>query len=182
MRQNYKIEKLEIDGLDPRTGCWSAYGGPAVKGIQYLYEVKDGNYRSLNRWTIAVRVPNAKNKNIFVQPILTPGKKIWAGLDFKPIQFVRAKKHPYRGQVYCKLNLAFGSTKKGVNRGERGELPKWFEFLKRTMRLKDTVNTTRAHDQKVQVAMVHPGDHDKMIAIYFALKVWVMAEGFTLAD
>jgi len=182
MRQNYKIEKLEIKSLEPRTGSWSAFGGAATKGTEHLYEVKDANYRIMNKWTIAVRVPNAKHHNIIVQPILTPGKKVWAGIDRKPIVLVYATKHPYRGQVYCKLNLASGKTKKATNRGERDDLPKWFDFLKSKMRLKPNVKPTRGTDFNAQVAVIKPDDHQTMIALYFALKVWVMAEGFSLDD
>jgi hypothetical protein len=182
MSENYKIEKLDIKSLERRTGAWSAYGGPAITGTEHIYEVKDANYRTMNKWTIAVRVPNAKHGEIIVQPILTPGKKVWAGIDRKPIVLVYATKHPNRGLVYCKLNLASGKTKKAARRGERDALPKWFDFLKSKMRLKNNVKTTYGNDFNVQVAVIKPDDHETMIALYFALKVWVMAEGFSLDD
>lgn len=183
MTKSYKPEKLDIQPLEHHTGSWSAFGGPAVKGIEHLYTVKDSNFRSLNQWTIAIRVPNTTRGDIIVQPILTPGKKVWADIERKAIVLVRATKHPYRTKVYCKLNLADPTglhTKKGTRRGDRSALPKWFGSFGNRMRLKQTVATTRGTDANAQVIMLGHDDHEAMIALYFALKVWVMAEGFIL--
>lgn len=183
MHQSYKPEKLDIQPPENHTGSWSAFGRSAVKGIEYFYTVKDTNFRSLNQWTIAIRVPNVPRGNVIVQPIRTPGKKVWAGIERKAIVLVRATKHPYRKKVYCKLNLADptgGKTKKGARRGDRSALPKWFVFFENRMRLKQTVTTTRGTDANAQVVMLGHDDHKAMIALYFALKVWVMAEGFIL--
>ena len=78
MRQSYKITRLDIQHQDTHTASWKGFGRQAIKGTQHIYSVKDGNYRSLNKWTIAVRVPNAARGKIIVQPITPPGKKIWA--------------------------------------------------------------------------------------------------------
>jgi hypothetical protein len=48
------------------------------------------------------------------------------------------------------------------------------------MRLKDTVTTTRGTDAKAQVVLMDREDHSTMIKLYFALKVWVMQEDFSL--
>lgn len=184
MRQSYKPKSLCIDLQDKHRGSWQQVGeGRAVKGTEYLYSVKDQNYSSLNRWTIAVRVPNSPFDAIIVQPLITPGKKVWAGLERNSIVLVRAKKNPFKGRVYCKLNLADPSgwqTKKGTRRGERNALPKWFRFFAWRMRLKHTVTTTKGTDAKAQVVLIRPEDHNTMIRLFFALKVWVMAEGFVL--
>jgi hypothetical protein len=183
MRQSYKITRLDIQHQDTHTASWKGFGRQAIKGTQHIYSVKDGNYRSLNKWTIAVRVPNAARGKIIVQPITPPGKKIWADIERRSIVLVRATKHPYRNRVYCKLNLADPTgwqNKVGARRGERGALPKWFQRIGYRMRLKQTVSKTRGTDANAQVVLVRPADHKTMISLYFALKVWVLAEAFVL--
>ena len=49
------------------------------------------------------------------------------------------------------------------------------------MRAKDRVRSTRGTDGNTLVVLVNPDDHAAMIRLYFAMKVWVMKEGFTLS-
>jgi hypothetical protein len=145
--------------------------------------VKDSNFRSLNNWIVAIRVPNDAYDDVVVQPVQTPGKKVWAGLDRRAVILTRATRQNFKSMVYCKLNLADPSgwqTKKGTRRGDRNALPKWFQPFRWRMRLKDTVTTTRGTDAKAQVVLMDREDHSTMIKLYFALKVWVMQEDFSL--
>lgn len=181
MKQSYKTKKLQIERQDVRTASWR-FGTKAVKGTEHSYSVKDANFPSLNKWSFAVRVPRKAYGNIVVQPILAPSKKVWAGLDRKAVVLVRATKNPFRSRVYCKLNLADPSrdkTKQGTRRGDRDALPKWFKQFRWRMRLKQTVTTTRGRDANAQVVFMDFDDHDTMLKLYFALKVWVMEEDFS---
>ena len=182
MKQSYKTKKLQIEQQDEKISSWR-FAGRVVKGTEHVYSVKDENFSSLNNWTFAVRVPRKANANIVVQPVWAPGKKVWAGLDYKAVVLVRAKKNRFKSRVYCKLNLADPShekTKLGTHRGDRDALPKWFQPFRWRMRLKKTVTTTRGSDANAQVVFMNRDDHPTMIKLYFALKVWVMEEGFSI--
>jgi hypothetical protein len=180
MGTSQKTTKLTIRLEGRKTGSWRFHHAP-VKGIEYLYSVKDGNYISLNNWRFAVRVPNNAYGDIIVQPLLTPGKKVWAGLEHLAVVLPRATKQGFKSLVYAKLFLAKptgGGTKVGVSRGERNLLPRWFQPFLWRMRLKLTVTTTRGTDPHAQVVLIPRADHRTMLKLYFALKVWVMADRF----
>ncbi len=182
MKQSYKTKNLQIEQQAERTASWR-FSGRTVKGMEHPYSVTDENFTSLNKWIFAVRVPRNVYGDIVVQPILAPGKKVWAGLDRKAVVLVRARKNPFKSEVYCKVNLADPSgwqTKRGTRRGDRGALPKWFQPFRWRMRLKGTVTTTHGRDEKAQVVLMDRHDHHTMLKLYFALKVWVMAENFSL--
>ena len=145
--------------------------------------VKDENFHSMNTWTFAVRVPNAAYGDIVVQPVQTPGKKVWAPLERRSIVLTRATKQGYKSQVYCKVNLADPTdeqTKIGTRRGERKNFPKWFQPFLWRMRLKESITTTLAKDGYAQVVFMSPQNHRTMIKLYFALKVWVLEEDFSI--
>jgi hypothetical protein len=183
MKQSYKTKKLQIERQgEGRTATWR-FAGRTVRGTEYLYSVKDDNFSSLNRWTFAAQVPRKAYGDIVVRPVGVPSKKVWAGLDRKAVVLVRARKNPYKSRAYCKVNLADPSgdrTKKGTRRGDRGALPKWFRLFRWRMRLKKTVTTTQGTDSSAQIIFMDHGDHETMIKLYFALKVWVMAEDFSI--
>jgi hypothetical protein len=50
------------------------------------------------------------------------------------------------------------------------------------MRLKHTVTTTGGNDGYDQVVFLEATDHERMIRLYFAMRVWVLQEGFVLAE
>jgi hypothetical protein len=182
MKQSYKTGKVEIECQNQHNASWR-FSSRAVKGTEFVYSVKDSNFRSLNNWIVAIRVPNDAYDDVVVQPVQTPGKKVWAGLDRRAVILTRATRQNFKSMVYCKLNLADPSgwqTKKGTRRGDRNALPKWFQPFRWRMRLKDTVTTTRGTDAKAQVVLMDREDHSTMIKLYFALKVWVMQEDFSL--
>jgi hypothetical protein len=67
-----------------------------------------------------------------------------------------------------------------VRSDQRDQLPPWFDSLKHRMRAKARVKRTRGTDAGALVLLVPEGDHAGMIRLFFALKVWVLKEGFEL--
>jgi hypothetical protein len=67
-----------------------------------------------------------------------------------------------------------------IRSDERGELPSWFDTLKGRMRLKQKVRTTKGNDGEDLVVLVRPDDHETMIRLFFAMKVWVLKERIAL--
>ena len=182
MKQSYKVSKLEIECKDDRKISWR-FARHAMKGTEFLYEVKDANFDRLNTWLVAVRVPKDVFGDVIVEPVQSPGKKVWAELVRRSIVLSRATKPDFRSSVYCKVNLADPSgwqTKRGTRRGDRNFLPRWFQPFRWRMRLKHTVTTTRGRDANAQIVLMDRDDHKTMIKLYFALKVWVLEESFSL--
>ena len=188
MAKRVKYNPLRVDVIfeDERRATWKKVGSNlAVKGIEYTYLVKDRNFDRLNAWKFVVRDPNSYKNDIIVQPISAPNKKVWAGIDRRAIVLVKATKRNHSDKVYCKVNLADPTatrTKIGTSRGERNLLPRWFDYFRRDMRLKGTVAKTYGTDSKAQVVLFNPDDHERMIRLFFALKVWVLQEGFLIED
>ncbi len=138
----------------------------------------DENFDRLNEWIFSVRVPN-KPGQIVVQPQTVPGKKVFAQVGRRPITFQKATKHPYRKHAYCKVHLAdptMEKTWRGTSRGDRSKFPRWFKYFRNRMRLKDTVTTTAGNDGYDQVVLIAPDDHERMIRLYFAMRVWVLQD------
>jgi hypothetical protein len=182
MKQSYKIANLKFELPKERKSFWS-FGGTTTKGTEFLYAVKDENFRSLNNWTIAVRVPKSVYGKIVVVPVQTPAKKVWTALERRSVVLIRANKEGYKRYVYCKVFLADPSKKRnrvGARRGERSKLPRWFQQFGWRIRLKQTVTTTRGRDSRAQVVFLSRDNHRMMIKLYFALKVWVLEEDFNL--
>jgi len=180
--RNYKTSKLEIEYQEEHKASWR-FAAKTVKGTEYIYKVNDANFRSFNSWIFAVRVPADAYGDIIIQPSQTPGKKVWAELDRRAVVLTRATRQYFKSRVYCKLNLADPSgwqTKKGTHRGDRNSLPKWFQAFRWRMRLKETVTTTRGSDGRAQIILMERDDYSTMIKLYFALKVWVLQEHFSI--
>jgi hypothetical protein len=68
----------------------------------------------------------------------------------------------------------------GISRDDRDVLPPWFSAFKRGVRLKRTVATTRGTDGKSLVVVVALDDHERMIRVYFAMRVWVLSENWVI--
>lgn len=180
MGKRYKPNLVIVTPLDTRRASWTM-GRRPVSGEEHIFKVEDENYSKLNEWTFVVRVPAGSSTSIIVQPTQVPGKRVWAGVERRSIVWRPATINPHRKKMYCKLNLAdptLEKTKVGLTRGERGLLPKWFKSLKHRIRLKGTVTTTRGTDAKAQVLLVRKRDYVGMIRLFFALKVWVLEEGY----
>jgi hypothetical protein len=178
----YKRKLVEVGYDQTRNASW-VWGKRKVRGVEHIYNVKDWNFPSLNEWTFAVRVPSGSSKQIIVQPTQVPSKKAWAGLERRTNVWVPATINPYRKKVYCKVHIADPTQEKnwiGVSRGRRNDLPRWFRTLRHRLRLKNTVTTTRGVDKNDQVLLVKKGNYVEMIRLFFALRVWVLQEGFEL--
>jgi hypothetical protein len=144
----------------------------------------DGNFPTRNRWEFIVRVPRERGARVEVRPRTTPALKVWEELTDRSLTFLPATRGPARGKWYCQVALADprGEKSKSVVRADqRGELPAWFTPLRSRMRKKEVVRTTRGTDGNSLVILV-PDDHASMIRLFFATKVWVLKEGFTLDD
>ncbi len=178
-RKRYDPRRVAISKERELRSAWVSPGGSAVVGTAHLYDVTDRNFDRLNRWVFSVRVPKAPRDRVIVSPLIAPGKIRWAGIERRSVVFVPARRGPYRGWLYCKLNVADPSgerTKIGISRGEKDALPAWFDRFQSHTRLKETVTTTRGTDRRAQVAVVRREAHETMIRLFFALKVWVLHE------
>ena len=168
--------------MQERPGVWE-WQGRAIRGTEHLYEVEDGNLPALNVWSIAVKVPETGKDSIVVQPLEVPEKKVWSGIQRRSVLFPRATKAPYRNRPYCKVFLADSEGEKnrlGVRGSERRNLPGWFAPFRSRMREKEKVAGTRGTDGKSLVILPNPADHATLIGLFFAMKVWVLQEGFRL--
>jgi hypothetical protein len=97
--------------------------------------------------------------------------------------FVRGTLGDAKGKRYCVASLAdvTGERSRAVVRSEqRADLPAWFDGLRHRMRTKANVKRTRGTDGGALVLLVPDSDHAAMIRLFFALKVWVLKEGFEL--
>jgi hypothetical protein len=186
-RKRYRLDRVTVGPGESRPATWTFAGKRGrmpVSGVEHLYTVIDGNFPAKNIWEFVVRAPGAATEPIEVRPRATPNLKVWAELPNRSLTFPRATKGEARGKRYCKVALAdpSGDRTKDVVRGdERDELPPWFDGLRSRMRLKQNVRPTRGSDGQDLVVTVPAGDHEAMIRLFFATKVWVLKEGVALA-
>ena len=132
-----------------------------------------------------MRVPSSGDERIEVRPRLTPGLKAWVGLERRSLTFARASRPGYRGWYYCQIALADPTgerTKDVLKKQERALLPPWFDEVSARLRVKGTVRSTKGNDADQLVAMVRPAEHELMIKLFFATKVWVLKEKVVLAE
>ncbi|HEV2359320.1 MAG TPA: hypothetical protein VGZ23_17145 [bacterium] len=180
MTRRYQSARVEVGFAEDRRAGWD-WLRKSVTGHEFIYGVLDRNFDRLNSWTFIVQVPKDGLTPVIVRPRDVPPRRTWAAMDRKSIAFMRATKHPYRGRLYCKVSLADPTgrrTKSVVNKWGRRDLPKWINRSGLTIRVKDTVTTTKGTDGNHLVFVVKPDDHVQMIRIFFATKVWVLQEGF----
>jgi hypothetical protein len=183
-RRRYQLDRVAVESGEQRASTWT-FGRKPVVGNERSYTVRDGNFPSRNEWEFVVRTPNLRDGRIEVRPITTPNVKVWAELPDRSLNFSRATIGDARGKLYCKVALAdpTGARSRNVVRSdERGELPPWFDSLRGRMRLKQKVRTTKGNDGEDLVVLVRPDDHETMIRLFFATKVWVLKERFALAS
>lgn len=181
-RTRYRMDRVTAEPGEKRSSTWT-FGGAAMSGTEQTYVVRDDNFPSRNEWEFVVRTPSARDGRIEVRPRSTPNVKLWAELPDRSLTFSRATKGGARGKWYCKVALAdpTGERSRDVVRGdERGRLPAWFDALKGRMRVKQNVRPTRGNDGEDLVLLVAPDDHQTMIRLFFATKVWVLKERVTL--
>lgn len=182
--KTYDAKLVDVEFEQEQRCSWKM-AGHSIQGIEYRYAVEDRNFDRYNRWAFAIRISKSPNGDIVVLPVEIPSKKVWAGLGQRPIVFVKATKHPFRSMRYCKINLADPTGEKnkvGTRWGDRSSFPKWFDYFRPRMRIKNTVATTEGTDGYAQVVLVKSDDHQRMLRLYFALKVWVLEEGFVISN
>jgi hypothetical protein len=180
-RTRYHLDRVTVWPGEQRPATWTFAGSP-VSGIEQIYAARDENFASGNLWEFVVRIPQNRER-IEVRPRTTPNVKAWAELSDRSLTFSRATKGDARGKWYCQVALAdpTGEKSRDIVRGDqRGELPRWFDSLKRRMRVKEKVRSTKGTDAQALVILVDADDHESMIQLFFATKVWVLKEGITL--
>ena len=182
-RKRYQLDRVTVQAGESRSATWT-FAGEAISGTERSYAVTDGNFANRNQWEFVVRVPKVTGQRVEVRPRTTPNLKVWAELTDRSLTFARATKGEARGRWYCQVALAdpSGERTKDVVRGEeRGELPAWFDALRGRMRLKQNVRPTKGTDGQALVVLVTAADHPAMIRLFFAMKVWILKEGISLA-
>jgi hypothetical protein len=186
-RKRYQLDRVTVEPREQRAATWTFPGGTGrvpVSGTEHVYAVIDGNFGARYLWEFVVRVPNARGDRVEVRPRTTPNLKVWAELPNRSLTFVRATRGEARSKAYCQVALAdpTGSKTKDVVRwDERHKLPAWFTPIQSRMRRKQTVRPTKGTDGEATVVLVAPDDHAMMIRLFFAMKVWILKEGVTLA-
>jgi hypothetical protein len=178
----YQLDKVDVEAGDERPSAWT-FGGRPVSGTEQSYTVRDGNFRSRNEWEFIVRTPRGKDPRIEVRPRTTPNVRAWAELPDRSLTFSRANRGVARGRWYCQVALAdpTGAKSRDVIRGDQRQLlPSWFNAIKGRMRTKAKVRSTRGTDGESLVILIPPHDHEAMIRLFFATKVWVLKERFAL--
>jgi hypothetical protein len=182
-RKRYQLDRVTVQAGESRSATWT-FAGEAISGTERSYAVTDGNFANRNQWEFVVRVPKVTGQRVEVRPRTTPNLKVWAELTDRSLTFARATKGEARGRWYCQVALAdpSGERTKDVVRGEeRGELPAWFDALRGRMRIKQNVRPTKGTDGQALVVLVTAADHPAMIRLFFAMKVWILKEGISLA-
>lgn len=181
-RRKYQIEKVLVEAGASQPARWT-FGGTAQQGTEQSFAVADTNFSARNQWEFIVRIPKRGTERLEVRPRSVPNVKVWSELPDRSITFMRATLGSARGRRYCQVALAdpSGSRSRIIVRGDqRSELPSWFDGLRSRMRVKEGIHRTRGTDAKALVLLVREGDYAGMIRIFFALKVWVLKEGFEL--
>lgn len=182
-RKRYQLAKVAVEEGESRPAAWT-FAGTALRGTEHSYTVVDGNFPSRNQWEFIVRVPKARGGRVEVRPRGTPAVKVWEELTDRSLTFSPATRGPARGKWYCQVALADASgerSKNVVRADQRNRLPAWFTPLRSRMRRKEVVRATRGTDANALVVL-GPDDHAFMIRMFFATKVWILKEGFTLGE
>jgi hypothetical protein len=180
--RRYRLDRVTAWPGEKRVSTWT-FGGSLMSGTEQSYAVRDGNFGSRNEWEFLVRVPNGRDKRIEVRPRTTPNVKVWAELPGRSLTFSRATLGVGRGKWYCKVALADPTGRRSrdvVRRDQREQLPSWFDAVSNRIRVKQAVRTTRGNDGEDLVVLVQPNDHETMIRLFFAMKVWVLKERISL--
>ena len=182
MRDNFDVHKIDIAWIDAFKDDW-VMAKRRVIGTVDVYAVKDLNFRKRNEWTFHVKTPDrrCRDKNIIIRPDASPSREDLGWIEGKSVTFIPVTSATHAGKVYCKINLADPTgwrTKVGTRRGERDDMPPWIAPFRYRMRLKATVKETRGTDAKAQVVMLGAADHERMIQLFFAMRVWPEIVGF----
>ena len=185
MAKAYKLDKVLVLRGEAHAAQWT-FAGTAMSGTEQWYAVTDTNFPANNAWQFVVRLPAEAAERIEVRPRATPKAKVWEELTDRSLTFMRATMPAARGKRYCQVALADPEgerTKDVVRADERAGLPRWFTPVLGRLRAKDSVRKSKGTDGKALVALVAlvgEDDHAMMIRLFFAMKVWVLKEGFRM--
>lgn len=180
--KNYRLDRVLVEKGEAHAAQW-IFAGTAMSGTEQWYGVTDGNFPGKNRWQFVLRVPKAAGDHLEVRPRSTPAVKAWEELTDRSLTFMRTTMPAARGKRYCQVALADPTgrkTKDVVRTSERDLLPRWFDQVSHRLRAKESVRRTKGTDGQALVALVQDADHEMMIRLFFAMKVWVLKEKFTL--
>jgi hypothetical protein len=180
--KNYRLDRVQVEKGEAQTAQWT-FAGTAMTGTEQWFDVTDANFPNRNTWQFVLRLPKVAGDRIEVRPRTTPPLKVWEELTDRSLTFMRATLPAARGKRYCQVALADATgrkTKDVVRTDERHQLPKWFDQISGRLRAKESVRRTRGTDGKALVALVQDADHEMMIRLFFAMKVWVLKERFSL--
>jgi len=183
-RKKYELSKVTVEPDGQRPSTWT-FAGEAMRGTEYSYRVTDGNFASRNSWEFIVRVPAGRGARVEVRPRTSPPVKAWAELPDRSLTFSRATLGAARGKWYCQVAFADATGQKSksvVRTDQRDQLPKWFDSLTGRMRRKAAVKPTKGTDGNALVILIAAGDHEAMIRLFFATKVWVLKERVVIGD
>jgi hypothetical protein len=181
-RRRYRLDRVEVAPIGSRPSSWT-FAGDAVRGTEWSYVVTDHNFKSNNHWEFVVRVPDDAKGRIEVRPRTAPPHRAWEELPDRSLTFTPATRGASRGRWYCPVALAdpTGERSRTVARfDERNRLPAWFRDL--PIRRKELVKPTKGTDQDSLVILAGREDHDDMIRLFFATKVWVLRESVVLPE
>lgn len=182
MGKAYKLDRVLVVKGEANAAQWT-FAGNGVSGTEQWYAVTDTNFRDKNTWWFVVRIPYDARERLEVRPRTTPKVKAWEELTDRSLTFMKATMPAARGKRYCQVALADASGEKSKNvvrADERGQLPRWFDQMAHRFRAKEAVRSTKGTDGRLLVALVPADDHALMIRLFFAMKVWVLKEGFQL--
>ena len=182
--KSYRLDRVTVERGAAQPAQWT-FAGESVSGTEQWYRVTDGNYPRNNTWDFVLRLPRATGDRIEVRPRSTPKVKAWSELTDRSLTFMRTTMPAARGKRYCQVALADASgekTKDVVRTDQRHLLPKWLDGASHRLRAKESVRRTKGTDGNALVALVQDDDHEMMIRLFFALKVWVLKEGFALKE
>ncbi|HEX5385799.1 MAG TPA: hypothetical protein VFW66_03775 [Gemmatimonadales bacterium] len=181
-RPKYQLDRILVEPADSRPATWT-FGGESQRGTEQSFHVTDTNFPSRNAWEFIVRIPQKPADRVEVRPRTAPSVAAWAELPDRSLTFMRATRGEARGRRYCQVALADASGERSraiVRTDQRGALPPWFDALRGRMRIKENVKPTKGTDARTLVLLVAEGDYAAMIRLFFALKVWVLKEGFEM--
>ena len=181
-RRRYQLDRVTAVLLDTNPASWT-FAGSALRGTEATYLVTDGNLDTKSRWEFIVRVPADRRGRVEVRPRVVPPLKAWGELTDRSLTFMPATRPAARGKWYCQVAFADATgakSKSVISADERHALPHWFNSIERRIRRKETVKPTRGTDGNALVVLVAAGDHQAMIRMFFATKVWVLSEQIVL--
>jgi hypothetical protein len=182
--KSYRLDRVLVEQGEAHPAQWT-FAGTSMSGIEQWYGVTDGNFARNNAWEFVLRLPKVAGDRIEVRPRNTPKLKVWEELTDRSLTFMRATMPTARGKRYCLVALADATgqkTKDVVRTDERQLLPKWFDLISGRLRAKESVRRTKGTDGSALVALVQEADHEMMIRLFFAMKVWVLKEKFALDE